>query len=168
MFKRSLLGLAVAASAFAAIPQAANAWVAAGVLRCTVGAGAGYVVGSRRNIACNYYNPYGELEVYDGVIATTGLDVGYTSISGMSWAVIAPTRNLRGALQGDYVGAGLQATVAVGVGGNGMVGGFDNSINLQPFNVSGQEGLNAQLGFTGMSLRLRATAPQPVYRHRRH
>ena len=155
MFKRSLLGLAVAASAMAAIPQAANAWVAAGVLRCTVGAGAGYVVGSRRNIACTYINPYGEREVYDGVIGSAGLDVGYTSIGGLAWAVVAPTRSLRGALSGNYVGAGLQATVAVGAGGNGMIGGFENSINLQPFNVTGQEGLNAQIGFTGMSLRLR-------------
>lgn len=158
MFKRSLLGLAVAASAFAAIPQAANAWVAAGVLRCTVGAGSGYVVGSRRNVACNYYNPYGELEVYDGYISTIGLDVGYTSIGGMSWAVVAPTRSLRGALSGNYVGGGGQATVAVGLGGNAMIGGFDNSINLQPLSVSAQEGLNAQLGFTGMALRLRSAS----------
>lgn len=156
MLKRSLLGLAVAASAFAAIPQAANAWVAAGVLRCTVGAGAGYVVGSRRNVACNYYNPYGELETYDGTISTVGLDVGYTSIGGVSWAVLAPTSSLRGALGGTYVGAGLQATVAVGAGANGMIGGFQNSINLQPFNISGQEGLNAQIGFTGLQLRLRS------------
>ena len=155
MFKRSLLGLAVAASAMAAIPQAANAWVAAGMLRCSVGAGTGYVVGSRRNVACTYYNPYGEREVYDGVIATTGLDVGYTSIGSLGWAVVAPTRNLRGALQGNYIGGGGQATVAVGAGGNAMIGGFENSINLQPFSVSGQEGLNAQLGFTGLTLRLR-------------
>lgn len=156
MFKRSLIGLAITASAMTAMPQAANAWVAAGVLRCTVSAGTGYVVGSRRAVACNYYNPYGELEVYDGVLGTVGLDVGYTSIGGLAWAVFAPTRSLRGALSGQYVGAGLQATVAVGAGGNGMIGGFDNSINLQPFSISGQEGLNAQIGFTGMSLRLRS------------
>ena len=135
--------------------MAVLAAVAAGMLRCTVAAGAGYVVGSRRPITCNYYNPYGELETYDGYIGTVGVDVGYTSISALRWAVVAPSATVRGALEGNYVGAGLQATVAVGLGGNGMVGGFQNSINLQPFNISGQEGLNAQVGFTGMSLRLR-------------
>ena len=155
MSKLSLLGLAVAGFAAAATPQAANAAIAAGMLRCTVSAGAGYVIGSRRPIVCNYYNPYGELETYDGYLGTAGLDVGYTSISAVRWAVIAPSATVRGALEGNYGGVGLQATVAVGVGGNGMVGGWQNSINLQPLNVTAQEGLNAQIGFTGMSLRLR-------------
>ena len=156
MFKRSLLGLVVAASAAAALPQAASAQtVSAGVLRCTVGAGTGYVIGSRRALTCYYYTAFGERETYDGYIGTAGLDVGYTSISGVAWAVVAPSATVRGSLEGNYVGAGMQATVAAGVGANGMVGGFQNSINLQPFSVSGQEGLNAQIGFTGMTLRLR-------------
>ena len=157
MFKRSLLGLAVVAAAAAAVPQAASAaTVSAGVLRCTVGAGTGYVIGSRRALTCYYYNAYGERETYDGYFSTAGLDIGYTSISGVSWAVIAPSATVRGSLEGTYVGIGTQATIAAGVGSNAMIGGFNSSINLQPVSVSGQEGLNAQLGFTGMTLRLRA------------
>jgi hypothetical protein len=165
--KLSVLGLAAAAFAAVAAPPAANAaTVAAGVLRCTVGAGTGYVIGSRRAVTCNYYNPAGELETYDGTIGTIGLDVGYTSISGVAWAVVAPSVSVRGSLAGNYAGIGAQATVAAGVGGNGLVGGFQNSVNLQPFNVSGQEGLNAQIGFTGMSLQLRQARPVVHYRHR--
>lgn len=155
MFKHSLLGLAVAGFAAAAVPQPASAAVAAGMLRCTASAGTGYVVGSQRTVVCRYYNPYGELEIYDGYFGTAGLDVGYTSISALRWAVIAPAGSPRGALEGNYGGIGLQATVAIGVGGNGMIGGFKNSINLQPFNISGQEGINAQLGLTGLTLQLR-------------
>ena len=155
MLKHSLLGLALAGFAATAAPQPANAAIAAGMLRCTLSAGSGYVIGSQRRVVCNYYNFYGELETYDGYFGTAGLDVGFTSISALRWAVIAPAGSPRGALEGNYGGVGLQATVAIGVGANGMLGGFQNSINLQPLNVSGQEGLNAQLGVTGLTLRLR-------------
>ncbi len=158
---RTLSALAVAALATAALPQAASAQVVqAGVLRCTSAAGRGWVLGSQKRVACTWRNPYGEIEYYDGVASTLGIDIGYTSIGALSWAVIAPSgANVRGGLAGNFGGVGLQATVALGVGANAMIGGFQNQLMLQPLSVSGQAGLNGQVGLTGLSLQLRAVTP---------
>ncbi|TDR94831.1 DUF992 domain-containing protein [Enterovirga rhinocerotis] len=162
---RTLSALAVAALATTALPQVASAQVVqAGVLRCTAAAGSGWVLGSQKRVACVWRNPYGEIEHYDGVASTLGIDIGYTSISSMAWGVIAPAGNVRGGLSGNFGGVGLQATVAVGVGANAMIGGFQNQFMLQPLSVTGQEGLNGQVGLTGLSLALRTVTPPRRHR----
>ena len=58
-----------------------------------------------------------------------------------------------GDLSGDYAGAQGSASVGVGVGGNVLIGGSDNSIALQPLSVQGQVGLNVAAGLESLELR---------------
>jgi hypothetical protein len=60
---------------------------------------------------------------------------------------------MRGALSGDYVGATGEATVAVGLGANVLIGGSNRQIALQPVSVSGQVGLNLAVGVADLRLR---------------
>jgi hypothetical protein len=53
-----------------------------------------------------------------------GLDLGYTEGGVLIWTVFAPAANLiPGALAGTYAGGTASATVGVGVGANGLIGG---------------------------------------------
>lgn len=58
-----------------------------------------------------------------------------------------------GALDADYVGVSAGATAGIGVGANMLVGGFDQSLSLQPLSVSGNEGLNVAAGIVSISLK---------------
>ena len=60
----------------------------------------------------------------------------------------------RGALLvGDYGGVSAEASVALGVGANALVGGSDKSVVLQPVSVQGQTGLKVGGAVTGLTLR---------------
>ena len=65
----------------------------------------------------------------------------------------SPADLRKGSLEGDYVGASAQATVAVGLGANVLTGGFDKSIALQPISVEGSKGLNVAAGIGSISLK---------------
>jgi hypothetical protein len=72
----------------------------------------------------------------------------------VAWAVLAPTRGIqRGDLSGSYVGASASATVGLGVGANGLVGGSNNTFALQPLSGQAQTGLSVAAGIAGMDLR---------------
>jgi Protein of unknown function (DUF992) len=47
----------------------------------------------------------------------------------------------------------------VGAGANVLVGGFDQSIALQPVSVEGQNGLNVAAGVAEMTLKYRGENP---------
>ncbi len=150
---RLMLGLTVAATALALVPaQAAPHGVRVGELTCNVASGWGFVFGSSKHLHCTYRGN-GHFEHYTGSISKFGVDVGYTEGGVLVWGVFAPTSDLRkGALEGDYVGASAQATVAVGIVANALVGGFDKSIALQPLSVEGSKGLNVAAGIGSISL----------------
>ena len=59
----------------------------------------------------------------------------------------------RGALAGNYAGATGEATVAVGLGANVLVGGSNRTVALQPLSVTGQVGLNSRSASPSCSLR---------------
>ena len=71
----------------------------------------------------------------------------------MAWAVFAPGKINKGALKGSYTGASAEATVAVGLGANVLVGGFKKGINLQPISFQAQTGLNIAAGVGSLKLR---------------
>ena len=54
----------------------------------------------------------------------------------------------------NYVGGTASATVGVGVGvgANALVGGFNNSIALQPLSIEANRGLNVAAGVAEMTL----------------
>ena len=126
-----------------------------GTLTCNVSSGWGFVFGSSKNLRC-VYTPDGvkKSERYTGTIDKFGIDIGYSSAGVILWTVFAPSKDVdAGALAGKYVGATAEATIAVGLGANVLVGGSEKSIALQPLSISGQEGLNIAAGIASVELR---------------
>ena len=152
---RLMLGAAVAVAglAIASAADAAPHGVRVGDLTCNVASGWGFVFGSSKDLHCTYRGN-GHREHYVGSISKFGVDIGYTEGGVLVWGVFAPTSDMRkGALSGDYAGATAQATVAVGVGANVLIGGLDKSIALQPLSVEGSKGLNVAAGIGAIRLR---------------
>lgn len=127
--------------------------VKAGYLTCHVAAGWGFIFGSSRRIKCSYSSSPHYTEYYTGSITKFGADIGYLGSAVMLWTVLAPTTNLGpGALEGHYVGATASVALGVGAGANVLLGGFKNSIALQPVSIEGQNGLNIAAGVGSLAL----------------
>lgn len=157
--RRIFLGLGALALGFVAAIGAASAQPAqpakVGTLVCDVSGGIGMIIASHKQIQCAFNSDVpGQREVYVGSISKFGLDIGATSGSQMVWAVFAPTTREYGALAGVYNGATAEATVAVGIGGNVLIGGSNRTITLQPLSVTGQTGLNLAAGVASLELHL--------------
>lgn len=143
----------IVAGSSATAAVAAEPGVKAGVLKCTVAGGTGFIFGSSKKLECLYHPLGGPAETYHGSITKFGIDVGTTNVTELSWGVVAPSADIEpGALEGEYVGVSAEATVGAGVGANALVGGFDKSIALQPLSVQVQSGLNVAAGIASMSL----------------
>jgi hypothetical protein len=112
------------------------------------------IIASHKQMQC-VFNPSvpGGRDAYFGSISKLGLDIGATSGGQMVWAVYAPTSLVFGALAGTYTGATAEATVAVGLGANVLIGGSNRTIALQPLSVTGQTGLNLAAGVASIDLR---------------
>ena len=154
--RRSVIGTWVLAlAALVVSPQAAQAQrVRAGVLNCDVSGGIGLIIGSQRTVNCLFTPDIpGPQEGYFGTITKFGLDLGATVAGSLVWAVYADTTRGLGFLAGDYAGASGEATVAVGLGANVLVGGSNRTVALQPLSVMGQVGLNIAVGVANLSLR---------------
>lgn len=125
-----------------------------GILTCHVAGGFGYILGSTRTMDCNFRPNSGSDEEYHGSMSTIGADIGYLASSSIVWAVLAPSANsLPGALAGTYGGISARVALLGGAGVNALVGGFENSIALQPVSVEGNTGLYIGGGVGVMSLR---------------
>ncbi len=155
-FSANLRVPVVAAAALAALlalpAQAQPRRVQVGQLACSISAGVGLVVGSQRNVNCNFLPDGGPPEAYTGTITKIGLDVGFTTGGAMVWGVFTDTNRFAGMLAGTYVGAQAEATVAAGLGANVLVGGSNRGIALQPLSVQGQTGLNVAAGVGALEL----------------
>lgn len=128
--------------------------VRAGYLTCHVASGWGFIFGSSRNVKCAYALQPGYTEDYTGTISKFGADIGYLQSGVMLWAVLAPTNNLgQGALAGHYAGVSASVALGIGAGANILLGGFKNSIALQPVSIEGQNGLNVAAGITSLALK---------------
>ena len=140
--------LALAAPAFAY----GEGGVQVGTLSCRQHPTVGFVLGSSRRVSCVFQGPWGSSH-YTGRMTDLGLDVGYHGPSQMVWSVFAPTSRIGpGALAGQYAGATAGASVVVGGSANGLIGGSDRTIQLQPFSVTGNTGFSATAGIAGMTL----------------
>lgn len=145
---------AVLAMGLAATPAAAaSKGVKIGVLTCDVSGGVGMIIGSSRTLDCVFEGTVGKRERYRGTIGRFGLDIGVTGKAVMAWAVFAPGKLKAGALAGHYAGASAEASIAVGLGANVLVGGSDKSVALQPLSIQAQTGLNVAAGVTSMRLK---------------
>lgn len=148
-----LFGLSV----LAAGPAKAQDGVEVGLLDCVIEGGAGFIVGSTKDISCTFKPATGEFqpEAYFGIVRKFGLDIGTTGPTLMQWAVVTPVANkyVAGALAGDYVGASAGVSLGVGAGANFLVGGSDRAFTLQPISVEAQTGLNLAIGVSEFQLR---------------
>lgn len=159
--------LAAALIGFALVSPA-QADVEAGILSCRSTGGTGFVVGSVRDLACTFQPSAGApVQRYVGVLHRAGLDLGVrTRDIHIAWAVFAPTPRVGpGALAGHYGGVSAGAAVGVGIGGNALFGGLENSFALQPLSVEGQVGIGVTAGVSGLDLR--PVAPERRRHHRR-
>jgi hypothetical protein len=133
-------------------PAAAQGGVKVGTLSCNVSGAWGFIFGSTRSLACTFAGP-GRVEYYSGQINKFGVDIGYTQGGVLVWTVVAPTANIApGSLAGNYAGGTASATVGVGVGANGLVGGSGSTVALQPLSIEANRGLNVAAGIAEMSL----------------
>jgi hypothetical protein len=154
--RRIFLGLGALALGFVTAigGAAAQDRIKAGTLVCDVSGGIGMIIGSQKGVQC-LFNPDmpGPPEGYIGTISKFGLDIGATSAGQMVWAVWAPSSYGPGVLAGVYTGATAEATVAVGIGGNALIGGSNRTVALQPLSITGQTGLNLAAGVASLELR---------------
>ena len=128
--------------------------VQVGILECRGAASIGFVVGSVTNLGCVLRADGAPEDRYIATIRKVGLDLGITEESSLAWGVYAPAARLGpGDLAGDYAGAQGSATLGVGVGGNVLIGGSNNSIALQPLSVQSQVGVNIAAGLASLELR---------------
>ncbi len=152
---RIFLSLGILAFGFVMMIGGANAQdrIKAGTLVCDVSGGLGMIIGSKKGVQC-LFNPTlaAPAEAYIGNITKLGLDIGATTAGQMVWAVYAPSSYGPGALAGVYTGATAEATIAVGLGGNALVGGSNRTVALQPLSVTGQTGLNLAAGVASLEL----------------
>jgi Protein of unknown function (DUF992) len=150
-----LAGLTVASLvASIAGSSAQQRMVRVGVLECRGGASVGFVVGSVTNLGCVLRAEGVPEDRYVATIRKVGLDLGITQETALAWGVFAPVDRLGpGDLAGNYAGAQGSASVGVGLGGNALIGGSNNSIALQPLSVQGQVGLNVAAGLESLELR---------------
>ena len=147
---------ALAASTLPAATATQTSSTKLGMLDCVIEGGAGFIIGSTKDLTCTFTPANNQMppEAYMGVVKKFGLDVGATNKAVMQWLVFAPTEKAydHGALAGDYVGVGAEATVVVGGGANLLVGGSEKTFTLQPLSVQAQSGLNVAAGVTSFQL----------------
>jgi hypothetical protein len=153
-FAAAFVGAVALAAVVAPGAQAQSSRVQAGQLSCSISAGVGLVIGSQRNVTCNFQPNNGPPEIYAGTMTKVGLDVGFTTGGVMVWGVFTDTNRYSGMLSGTYAGAQAEATVAAGLGANVLVGGSNRSVALQPLSVQGQVGLDVAAGIGALDIHL--------------
>ncbi len=150
------LGLAAGAAllALTASAPAGAADIKVGVLNCDVSSGWGFIIGSSKDLRCEFSNGSGPVERYVGSVSKFGVDIGYTRGGVIIWDVVAPSSDVKpGALQGSYAGATASASIGVGGGANVLVGGLRKSFALQPLSITGESGLNVAAGIAAIHLK---------------
>ena len=144
----------IVASFTGARAQAPLNRVQVGVLECRGGASIGFIVGSVTHLGCVLRIAGMPEDRYVATIQKVGIDIGITQETSLAWGVYAPVARLGiGDLSGNYVGAQGSAAVGVGVGGNALIGGSNNSIALQPLSLQGSVGLDVAAGLESLELR---------------
>jgi hypothetical protein len=144
----------IIASITGAQAQAPLNRVQVGVLECRGGASIGFIIGSVTHLGCVLRVAGMPEDRYVATIQKVGIDIGITQETSLAWGVYAPVARLGpGDLSGNYVGAQGSAAVGVGVGGNVLIGGSNNSIALQPLSLQGSVGLDVAAGLESLELR---------------
>jgi hypothetical protein len=150
----AVLGTAALAAVMSTPADAQRDRVQTGTLECSLSSGIGLVLGSQRNVACNFKPNGGPPEAYEGTMTRIGIDIGVTGGGAIIWGVFTGTNLYAGMLTGTYVGATAEMSIAAGLGANVLVGGSNRAVALQPLSVQGQVGLNIAAGVGTLELHL--------------
>ncbi|MEM9049721.1 MAG: DUF992 domain-containing protein [Pseudomonadota bacterium] len=148
---------AVLALALTALPAAAedDGKLEIGLLDCRLTDSTNLIIVSGSTFRCTF-DPVEDgapVETYTAKVSQLGLDLSDNSEERIRWAVLAPTLSFdAGVLAGDYYGVAADATVGAGVGARLLVGGFDESITLQPMSVTTTSGLGISAGIEQLEL----------------
>jgi len=147
----SIVGILTVAQIEWGVAYAGQAKV--GELTCDVSAGIGAILGGQQAVDC-VFNPSipGADKLYHGQITRFGLDIGKIAGGTMQWLVYSANANDDTSIDGLYVGLSAEATLAVGLGANVLVGGSQKSLSLQPISVEEEKGFNIAVGVTELSL----------------
>ena len=153
-------GLVSVVAVAAVFPGAANAasGIQAGTLVCKGEGGWGAIITSKKEFKCTFGSADGTVRgSYTGVIRKFGLDLGVTGDTTLTWLVLGPATMVgdnykEGSLAGSYAGIGAEASVALGVGANALIGGSEDSFALQPVSVQVQTGLSVAAGVQTLTL----------------
>jgi len=126
-----------------------------GYLECDLTQDAGNVLVSEQTYSC-LFEPADDdrpAEIYTGTTDKVGVDLSKTEQETVRWAVLAAgyPENF-GALAGDYGGVSADVSLGVGAGAKVLVGGFEDTITLQPLSVSTQEGYGISLAIESLDL----------------
>jgi hypothetical protein len=168
------LGGAISAALLAVVvPVEGLAGDRIGALQCRLSGSSFGVLVENQTVDCLYEDEREGVAPghYVGKLTKVGADIGVNGPGEMAWGVIAATIHIGpGALQGAY--AGPETTVKVGRGGGGaiLVGGNNNTISLQPFEVETGRGFGLTAGVESLTLTYVPDLPPPVFPHsyRRH
>lgn len=156
MYKYFPLIAACLSLAFVSAPSLAERDLAkVGILSCEIEGGIGLIIGSAKDMTCVFIPRGGKgTQRYNGRITRLGIDVGVTNKSYMQWAVFAPSKLAKGALEGDYGGLSAQATVFASGSNWALAGGLNKSVSLRPLSdeEDTQTGLNLAAGIAGLNL----------------
>jgi hypothetical protein len=167
-FRRTLCGGLLLA---ALTPAAALAGDQVGVLEChLLGSGVTVLV-ENQAVDCVYEDETQGAgpQHYIGKLSKLGANISINGPGELVWGVVAETRTLGpGALAGDYVGP--EASLKLGVGGGGaiLVGGSNNTLSLQPFNLEAGEGLGVTAGVESLNLAFVPDQSPPPMKHKPH
>jgi hypothetical protein len=125
-----------------------------GRLLCLSAPRVGLVLGSAQSLRCVFHAQRPPRRyIYEGRIRRVGLDLGVTSASSLSWAVLAKNSRIGpGTLRGSYVGASGNFALGPGLGANVLIGGSRRSVMLQPLSIERSIGINLAVGVTSLTL----------------
>ena len=151
-FATALLAAATLATTVASPASAQDRRIQAGELDCSLSSSVGLLVTSQRNVSCFFHGGNGAQAAYVGTMTRIGLDVGVTSGGKMVWTVFLNADSYNGTLAGSYVGATAEASVALGLGANVLIGGNNDSVALQPLSVQSTTGFNIAAGVSQLNL----------------
>ena len=82
------------------------------------------IVVEKQTLACTFTRTEGAVEKYSGSIDQYGVALGAVKEGYLSWTVLAATTGVpSGGLAGTFAGVGTNASIGVGGGARGPVGG---------------------------------------------
>lgn len=125
-----------------------------GVLKCKVREAGGFILNAHRELKCRYDPVAGRHhEHYYGRFSRIGINLGATDRAALVWIVFAVgDANRPNALSGDYYGGSAEATFGIGAGAHALIGGFLDTIVLQPVSLQGQTGIGVGAGLARLRL----------------